>query len=836
MQKVLLKRVIRDFRQNLFRYLALAALIILGMYMVVGLVAAADTIILGTEKEWEENKLEDGQFSVFVPLTRKEEESLREDGIVLEKMFYLDFQMKDKSVLRVFKNREEINRIDLDEGRLAEGENEVVLEKRYCSEHDLHIGDKVTIAGHSYEITGIGSVPDYDAPYKNMSDSSVDSGQFGIAFVKDTVYEMLKDSGKSSGSEAYYYAYRLEGAMTDDELKDKLKKFTVSPDNIEDAYFNEYWENKTKDKEELEDGIDELAKGSKELSDALSKLAASDVGKMIGADSLSEGGQKLYEGVSELQDYTDELIDTCFDETIDNLTAFVVREDNPRIGAGAEDQVINKVAGLIAGVIVMILFTYVISVFVIHSIDRESSVIGALYALGVKKRDLMIHYLMLPAIITFAAGVIGTLLGFSKLGVNFQMRDCYLYYSLPDLPVIYPAYLIVYSMVMPVLVALLVNCIVIQKRLSKPVLGLIKNEQKSGRVYNLRLKQLGFIRTFQIRQMLREARTSFTVVFGMFISLLIMMLGVDCYVMCNHISEDNKADTKYKYMYTYKYPEEKVPNGGEACFAKTLKKEVLGYNLDVTLFGIDEENSYFDVSLPEGKTEVVISDAMAAKYQLREGDQVVLSDEENEMEYAFTIAGITKYSVGMYAFMDIDSMRELLGEEEDYYNVVLSDHKLDIETGRLYAATSKEDIDKASDVFVNMMMPMVIMMCSVSAIIFCVVMYLMMKVMIDRSSFHISLIKIFGYRTGEVRKLYLNGNFYIVAVGAAICIPLSKLIMDKMYPYMVSNVACGMNLTFDFQLYIIIYLAIILCYLVINQMLVGRLKKMVPAEVLKNRE
>ena len=62
--------------------------------------------------------------------------------------------------------------------------------------------------------------------------------------------------------------------------------------------------------------------------------------------------------------------------------------------------------------------------------------------------------------------------------------------------------------------------------------------------------------------------------FGMFIALLIMMLGLNCYVMCIHISEENRADTKYEYMYTYKYPEQQVPEGGEASFAKSLNKEI----------------------------------------------------------------------------------------------------------------------------------------------------------------------------------------------------------------------------------------------------------------------
>lgn len=47
MQKVLRKRIWRDFKSNLPRYLALSLLIILAMYLVVSLVGAAETIIWG---------------------------------------------------------------------------------------------------------------------------------------------------------------------------------------------------------------------------------------------------------------------------------------------------------------------------------------------------------------------------------------------------------------------------------------------------------------------------------------------------------------------------------------------------------------------------------------------------------------------------------------------------------------------------------------------------------------------------------------------------------------------------------------------------------------------
>ena len=115
-------------------------------------------------------------------------------------------------------------------------------------------------------------------------------------------------------------------------------------------------------------------------------------------------------------------------------------------------------------------------------------------------------------------------------------------------------------------------------------------------------------------------------------------------------------------------------------------------------------------------------------------------------------------------------------------------------------------------------------------------MYLMMKVMIDRSAFSISLIKVFGFRTKEIRKLYLDGNFFIIAIGAAICLPLAKLIMSAVYPSLVSNVNCGVKLTFAPWLWAVLYGGILVLYFIINRVLVGRLNKIVPAEVLKNRE
>ena len=206
------------------------------------------------------------------------------------------------------------------------------------------------------------------------------------------------------------------------------------------------------------------------------------------------------------------------------------------------------------------------------------------------------------------------------------------------------------------------------------------------------------------------------------------------------------------------------------------------------------------------------------------------------MDYAFTVDSVCDYAAGLSVFMDIGSMRELFGEDEDYFNAVLSDKPLDIEEGRLYSVTTKEDIDRSSEVFTEIMSGMITTLIAVAALIFVVVMYLMSGIMIDRAAFGISLVKIFGYGKRDVKKLYLSGNAYTVGIGGLISIPLAKLAMDAIYPALVPNIACGINLSFPWYMYLIIYAGVMAVYFITSALLSGKLNRITPAEVLKNRE
>ena len=67
-----------------------------------------------------------------------------------------------------------------------------------------------------------------------------------------------------------------------------------------------------------------------------------------------------------------------------------------------------------------------------------------------------------------------------------------------------------------------------------------------------------------------------------------------------------------------------------------------------------------------------------------------------DMYYHFTANGIAEYKSGFYAFMDASSMRALFDRKAGYYNVLMSQEPLDLETPRIYSMTTYDDVMSAT--------------------------------------------------------------------------------------------------------------------------------------------
>ncbi|MBC3900381.1 FtsX-like permease family protein [Acetobacterium malicum] len=758
---ILNKRIIRELKENWVRYGALAFLIIFSLGLVVSMAGSTDVVNYTIDKNNEKNQLEDGEFSVYVPLTENQQQELEKMGARTEAAFYVDLSGPEKSVLRIFKNRNSINTIELEEGRLADQRGEIVLEKHYAEKHGIRVGQSIEVNQKNYLVTGIGTVPDYSNVVQNVSDVLADLKQFSIGFVSESEFNQLLAEDINV---EYNYSYKLDGNLTASELKEKLVDLDFDKTKV--ANFNE---------------------------------------------------QNM-------------------DYQYVNLITFLEAGDNQRITSCKSDAAINKNSALIAGVIILTLIAYMISVFVIHTIDKESAVIGALYSMGYVKKELLRHFMILPMLVVTASAMLGTGLGFLLIGEN--IKENVAYYSYPGYTMVFPPYLLIYGVLIPVLIALVVNYTVINSKLSLAPLKLLRREKKQLQLASVDLKEMGFINRYRIRQLLREIRGNITLFWGLSIAILLMVFGFSIYGSISAYVNNVASDVEYNYLYLLKYPMETAPNDVTKAYTESLAADLYltGGEMDVTVQGIDDQNPYFDFPLDGEKNEVVISDSVANKFGYKVGDEITLSDNLEDRNYNFTVKEVVNFASGLYIFMDIKDMRELFGQEEDYYNTLMSDQELDIEAGRIATVITVDKMVAAARQMFAMMYGLVITILGASVLLFAIVMYLLVKMMIDKSAFSISLIKVFGYNEREIKKLYLGTTFYTVALTTLIAIPASKMIINKIYPYMVSNVSAGMNATMSPQSYLIMVAVILSAYAIVNFMVGRHLKKISLAEILKERE
>ena len=126
----------------------------------------------------------------------------------------------------------------------------------------------------------------------------MDSNLFGVGFVTAEDYEALKAGGQNFRTGDYTYSYLLNGAMTDQELKELLQSFELDRSKVTDTYFLEMLADAEETKNDIQDGIQEL---------------------LDGVDELVDGVDELADHNTELTDAADELFDAMLEQVNDSL-------------------------------------------------------------------------------------------------------------------------------------------------------------------------------------------------------------------------------------------------------------------------------------------------------------------------------------------------------------------------------------------------------------------------------------------------------------------------------------------------------------------------------------
>lgn len=670
------------------------------------------------------------------------------------------------------------------------------------------------------------------------SDSLRNGARQVLQAVLDTASSQLRSAGINEGLNIDSYSSQLQGIRsniagnTTAQVQASVNELITTLDSFNQFYtgLNAYIDGTDK----LKDGINELYEATPELSEN-SKALYETSNDFVGySRDLKQGTADLRDGVNSFAENMDEL-DEMFDVDITLLEGHIPLTTRTGLLITAESL---KTYGVICGWIVLIIVIYVLSVFISRDIEDESAIIGTFYSMGIKKKELLRHYCVLPVVLSFAGGLIGTILGYSPIGVDMQLGVMADLYSVPELVKVIEPAAVITGVFGPPIAAFIITILVVNKKLSRSPLSLLRHEKKIKKIKNIESKKMSFLSLFRLKQMISESGTCIIVFIGLFFSVLLLTLAMDMGLGYKRLADSVKDTASFDTMTILRFAPDEVPESCETAYVESYDIAGMSDDSSITLIGISDDSSSFGFSVKDNKTNsVLISNAIARKFGLHKGGRLTLLNDTDHRYYTFDIDGVADFTGGLYAFMRLDDMRSYFGQEDDYYNALFSDGEVDTESGRISSVITKESLIKSADSQSSSNSSVSIILLIVSALTFIVIVYLMIKLMIDKVAMNISLMKVMGYHRNEIKKLYIDGNFYVILVSSLICIPLCKNLVDNnLIELLMNGIAYGLDVHFDFYIYILLILVILLLYFAVTLVIRRRIDKISLSDILKNRE
>ena len=206
--------------------------------------------------------------------------------------------------------------------------------------------------------------------------------------------------------------------------------------------------------------------------------------------------------------------------------------------------------------IIIVIMAFVFVVLANATIEEESAIIGTLLASGYRKREIVLHYLALPAIVGILAAGLGC-----ALGVAFftePMRNLYYgSYSLPPFHVYWSWEIFVKCAVVPAAALILITLVGLLRKMGKTPLQFLRHEAsgKSGTKRGLRLpERMGFVARFRLRVFLRNVGNFATLFVGIAFASLLLLFGLAILPTMTHYADNLETSLVAKHHYTLKAP------------------------------------------------------------------------------------------------------------------------------------------------------------------------------------------------------------------------------------------------------------------------------------------
>lgn len=212
MRNPLLKRLPKELKSELGKYIVLFIFITGMIALVSGYLVAGESMLTAYNQSFDKYNIEDGNFESFQQLDDNTLKNLEAEGTEIFENFYIEEEIKsNESTVRMFSERKEVNKVCMMEGVLPENAEQIAIDRVYAKNNEISVGDTLIIAEKNFEVTGFVALSDYSTLYQNPSDMMFDAVKFGVAILTDEGFDSFTESNIH-----YSYSWTYNTPPSDD--------------------------------------------------------------------------------------------------------------------------------------------------------------------------------------------------------------------------------------------------------------------------------------------------------------------------------------------------------------------------------------------------------------------------------------------------------------------------------------------------------------------------------------------------------------------------------------------------------------------------------------------
>lgn len=520
------------------------------------------------------------------------------------------------------------------------------------------------------------------------------------------------------------------------------------------------------------------------------------------------------------------------------LTNYIPGYLNQAIHFTGDDIGSDRAMMIVLLYVVIVIMAFVFAVTTNNTIFKEANVIGTLRASGYTRGELLAHYILLPIIVTIIGALVGNILGYTVFK-NIFVNAYYESYSLTTYTTLWNAEAFLLTTIVPFVIMVVINVLIIGYRLRlSPLKFLRKDLAVRKKKKALRLPGFKFFNRFRLRIIIQNMPNYITLFIGILFANILLIFGLMMSPLLAHYQNEIQDKLIAQHQYVLKVPVEVDNDEAEKYCAKTLSTiDGRLKSEDVLIYGAANNSRYIDINSNELKPgEVYVSNGYAEKFRINKGDKITLKEKYEDKEYTFTVKGMYDYPSSFAIFMSDDYFKDIFDKAEDYYSGYLSSEKLDIDEKYVATEITLDDLTKVSRQLDRSMGTSFELVKIFAVVLFAVLMFLLTKLIVEKNSTSISMVKILGYSNREISRLYVTSTTIVVVISVIINIMLSVVIMNWLFRVFMEQMSGWISCYYAPYVFVLMFVLNVGVYALISVFMMYKIKKIPMDEALKNVE